>query len=112
MSRLRDELGLWLSSLGFAAEVPFPGLSGRRKWRWDWAKPAPDGRPGGVAVEWQGIMGGGASHLSVTNAVRDHAKLTEAQLCGWLAIQCNAKNYESGECCRWVERALNGDDAA
>lgn len=106
MSRQRDELGIWLAALGFAAEVPFPGLSGTRRWRWDYAiDRRAEGGPA-VAVEYQGVMHRQASHQSVTGAVRDHAKISEGQLCGYTVIQCNAKSVEDGTCLTYVERAM------
>lgn len=99
MSAARDGLGAWLASLGFAAETPFRGLNGTRRFRWDWSR-------GRVAVEWQGIMGGGPSHLSLKGAARDHQKVSEGQLCGFIVIQCNAMNLDSGDCVRWVELAM------
>lgn len=109
MSAQRDALAFWLLRLGFVQEWPFGGISGRRKWRWDFADPGPRRL---IAVEYQGVMHRQASHLSVSGAVRDHQKVTEGQLCGWLVIQCNAKSVESGECLAWVERAIEMREAA
>ena len=53
----------WLGLLGFAPEVPFRGLSGKRQWRFDFAHPTAM-----VAVEYQGK---GVGHMSVSGTFRD-----------------------------------------
>jgi len=94
----KADFATFLGLLGFAVEVPFRGLSGKRRFAFDWARS--DLR---IAVEYQGK---GPGHMSVRGAYRDHEKTTEAQLCGWLLIQCNAKTIENGQCQTWVETAL------
>lgn len=96
MSRARDQLGAYLGAMGFAAEVPFKGVAGTRRWRWDWAR-------GRVAVEYHGI---GVGHQGIKGSWRDHRKVTEGQLCGWLVVQCNVESVDSGECLGWVEAAI------
>lgn len=95
-SRLSDELHLYMTALGFEAEVPHRGLNGKRRWRWDWAK-------GRVAVEYHGV---GVGHQGVAGSFRDHEKTTEGTLCGWIVIQCNRATVKSGKCQEWVELAL------
>lgn len=94
----KDDITLYMHALGFVAEVPFKGLTGKRKWRWDWAK-------GTVAVEYHGI---GVGHQSVKGTWRDHEKTTEGQLCGFTVIQCNAGSVKDGRCFDWIERAVGG----
>lgn len=96
----KHELGIWLEGLGFVPEHPFKGRSGKRRWRFDWALPAD---VGGIAIEYQGQ---GAHTHYVQGTWRDHEKTTEAQLCGWLLIQCNAMTAREGKCQEWVEAAL------
>lgn len=97
----KDDITLYMHALGFPAEVPFKGLTGKRKWRWDWAAH-------GVAVEYHGI---GVGHQGVAGSWRDHEKVTEGQLCGWIVIQCNAGSVRDGRCFNWIERALVGAPA-
>lgn len=97
----KNELGLWLESLGFVPEHPFRGRSGKRRWRFDWALPADLG--GGIACEYNGL---GAHTTYVTGTFRDMEKVTEAQLCGWLVVQCNVETTRDGRCQSWIEEAL------
>ena len=91
-----EDLGVALQALGFVPEVPFPGLTGKRRWRWDWAR-------GRVAVEYHGV---GVGHQGVRGSFRDHEKTTEGVLAGWLVIQCNRSTVSSGRCLEWVDAAL------
>ena len=95
----KDDLHLYLTSLGFRAEVPFKGLSGKRRWRWDWAL-------GAVAVEYHGI---GVGHQSIRGSWRDHEKSTEGQLCGFTVIQCNVASVDDGRCHDWIAKAMEGN---
>jgi hypothetical protein len=85
---------------GFALEVPFGGLSGKRKWRWD----AADTRKA-IAVEYSGI---GPGHRWNEGVTRDYQKITEGQLLGWTVIICNADLVNDGSCLEYVEKALEG----
>lgn len=98
----KHELGIWLETLGFVPEHPFRGRSGKRKWRFDFARPADLGE-GGVAVEYHGL---GAHTSYVTGTFRDHEKVTEAQLMGWLVVQCNVESTRDGRCQAWVDEAM------
>lgn len=89
-------LELYLLGLGFQAEVPFRGLTGKRKWRWDWARDK-------VAVEYHGLGGG---HQSVRGTWRDHEKTTEGILCGYTVIQCNVDTVSKGRCYEWIDLAM------
>lgn len=93
---IKDDLDLYLSHLGFEREIRFPGRSGRRRWRWDYLK-------GRVAVEYHGI---GVGHQSIGGTWRDHEKVTEGQLCGFLVVQCNVESVRDGRCYEWVDAAL------
>jgi hypothetical protein len=78
--------------------VPFRGLSGQRRFRWDAAKPDRM-----VALEYQGI---GRGHQWHVQQATDHEKLTEGQLCGGTVIACDAQSANSGRCVEWIEAAL------
>ena len=82
--------------MGFEPEAPFKGRSGKRRFRFDWAK-----HP--VAVEYDGM---GVGHQSVSGTWSDAQKSNEAALCGWLLIRCNARTAGDGMCQEWVESAL------
>lgn len=101
-----DDFTLWLGLHGFAAEVPFRGLSGTRRWRFDFALPERM-----IALEYDGLGRGDdqsarGGHETRAGLVRDARKGNEAQLCGWTLIRCHATTIESGECQAWVEAAL------
>lgn len=96
MSREKDDLDLYLTGMGFEREVPFRGRSGKRRWRWDYARDC-------VAVEYHGI---GVGHQSVRGTWRDHEKTTEGQLCGWIVVQCNVESVRDGRCYEWIDEAL------
>ena len=98
----KEDLHLYLTSLGFQAEVPFKGLTGKRKFRWDFAKDS-------VAVEYHGVVRNGpGGHQSIAGTWRDHEKVTEGQLCGFTVIQCNVASVDDGRCFQWIDRALEG----
>lgn len=99
MSKVRDDLGAWLvHELGMVPEVRFPGISGVRRWRWDWAD---EGRR--VAVEYEGR---GVGHQSVGGLYRDAEKHSNATVCGWRVIRCTARSVAAGECQRWVSAVM------
>lgn len=99
MSRTRDSL-FWVLKIdhGMRFEVPFKGLTGTRRFRWDAADEALK-----VAVEYQGI---GAGHQWADAQATDHEKLTEGQLCGWVVVLCDAQSARSGRCEDYVTAAL------
>jgi hypothetical protein len=103
MSDTRDALLTYLvHAHGFTLEVPFRGLSGTRRWRWDAARLNAD-ETGGVAVEYQGF---GPGHQWSAGMERDMEKLSEGQLCGWTVIVCGSSSVNSGRCYELVELAL------
>jgi hypothetical protein len=99
VSNTRDSL-LFLLKLekGFELEVPFRGLSGKRRFRWDAADAARK-----LAVEYQGI---GRGHQWASAQAVDHEKLSEAALCGWRVIVCDAQSVNNGKCIEYIEAAL------
>jgi hypothetical protein len=102
VSSTRDAL-LWLLKLekGFALEVPFRGLSGKRRFRFDAAHE--DTR---VAVDYHGWGYGTGAHMYREKQAGDHEKLNEAVLCGWVYLVCDARSVESGRCVEYVDAAL------
>lgn len=95
-SKPLEALSWFLHSLGFTPEVQFSGVNGKRRWRVDFMN-------GKVAVEYQGR---GQGHQSVSGSWRDHDKITELQVCGFTAIQCNARSVNDGRCFKWIEAAM------
>lgn len=85
---------------GFATEVPFGGLSGRRKWRWDAAHPS------GVVCEYQGQ---GFGHHGPKGMARDARKLSEGQLAGLTVIVCTSETVDDGSCIELIEAALRAE---
>lgn len=62
-----------------------------RKWRFDFCWPGAK-----IAVEYDGIMFGHASHSSLSGILRDAEKINEAQRLGWRVFRANAKSVERG----------------
>lgn len=85
--------------LGFTTEVPFAGINGTRKWRWDAARAQEK-----IAVEY---MGYGPGHTYRAGVDRDYRKTSEGQLLGWIVILCNTESVDDGMCLRYVEQALD-----
>ena len=94
---------LWLALMGFEPEVRFGGVSGRRRWRFDYAIPARK-----IAVEYHGQ---GAGHFGLKGAWRDQAKASEATVCGWRLITCNAGSVEDGRCQAWIDTLMEKEGA-
>ena len=102
-----DDFELWMGLTGFAREVRFRGLSGKRQFRFDFAHE--DAR---LAVEYDGIGITGditakGGHQTQSGMTADHEKSNEAQLLGWRVLRCNRKTVDDGRCIRWVEIALD-----
>lgn len=77
-----------------------------RRWRFDFAWPAPK-----VAVEieggvWADRRGSVGRHLTGAGFEGDCEKYNEAAIRGWLVLRLPAKLIESGEDLRLLERAL------
>lgn len=94
----KDDLDLYLSLKGFVTEHAFKGLSGKRRWRFDYA--LPDKK---LAVEYHGI---GPGHQSIKGSWDDQEKASEASICGWTLIICNAGSVKDGRCVGWIDRVL------
>jgi hypothetical protein len=102
LSATRDRLLTYLVHVhAFALEVPFKGLNGKRRWRWDAALDT-------VAVEYSGF---GPGHQWNAGVSSDYEKVTEGQLCGWTVIVCNSDSVNSGKCIAYVEAALAKEGA-
>lgn len=111
MSRTRDSLlELLVYGHGFQVEVPFRGLNGKRRFKFDAARPADVEASGagyaGIAVDYHG-WGAGAGHIYREKQAGDHEKLSEAQLCGWVYIVCNALSVNNGRCVEYIELAMS-----
>lgn len=94
----KENLGIWLCSLGFVAEHPFKGRSGKRRFRFDWALPVHF-----LAVEYDGR---GVGHQSISGTWADAEKSNEAALCGWVLVRCNVQTARDGRCQEWIEEAI------
>jgi hypothetical protein len=68
----------------------------KRKWRFDWIWLDELGDPVKIAIEYDGIMFGHASHSSLAGILRDAEKTNEAQALGWMVFRANAKSVENG----------------
>jgi hypothetical protein len=99
MSSTRDDLLWWLTlHHGFTLEVPFKGLSGKRRFRWDAAR-----EDLMIAVEYQGQ---GIGHNIAPNQASDHEKISEGTLCGWLVIVVDASSVNNGKAFDYITQAL------
>lgn len=72
-----------------------------RRWRFDYAWPA-----GKIAVEYDGIMFGDASHSSLAGILRDAEKCNEAQAMGWRVFRANAKTVKDGSFFALIDAVL------
>ncbi len=70
-----------------------------RKWRLDYAWP--DAK---VALEVHGATYSGGRHVTGTGFAKDREKMNEAQLAGWIVIECTTDNI--GQIREWIERAF------
>jgi hypothetical protein len=99
MSSTRDDFLEWCVYVHHALlEVPFKGLSGKRKFKFDAAWPGLM-----LAVDYQGI---GAGHQWAKEQATDHEKINEAQLTGWMFLLVSAESVNSGKAYTYVEQAL------
>jgi hypothetical protein len=99
VSATRENLLAWLKHVhGFELEVPFTGLSGKRRFRWDAALPERM-----IAVEYQGL---GAGHQWAKEQARDQEKASEASLLGWTVVYCGAELVNNGRCFEYVDIAM------
>lgn len=102
-----DDFELWMGLHGFSREVRFRGATGKRQYRWDFAREDMQ-----IAVEYDGLgrgkedSGERGGHETRSGLMRDAAKSNEAQLLGWKVIRCHAPTIEDGSCMVWVEDAL------
>lgn len=103
-SRLEEEMHLQL--LGskklprFAREVFFHGF---RCWRFDFANTELK-----IAIECHGGLRPGLEgrHIRKEGFTEDREKMTEAQLLGWIVIECTWDQIRRGLALSWVERAV------
>lgn len=98
----KDQLATWLHHAylegTWLPEHPFAGVTGDRKYRFDFAWPEKM-----LAIEYQGI---GRGHQWANEQAKDWCKLTEAQLCGWLVIVCSAATINDGRFGALLDRAV------
>jgi hypothetical protein len=84
-------------------EAPFKGISGKRRFRFDYAWPARL-----LAVEYQGgiYSKGPTGHRTAKGMKEDMEKLNEAVCCGWRVLYVNVDSVASGDAVRWIETAM------
>ncbi len=70
-----------------------------RKWRLDYAWPESK-----VALEVHGATHKGGRHVTGKGFANDREKMNEAQLAGWIVIECTTDNISKIR--DWLERAL------
>ncbi len=87
-----------LAHYGFELEYPFKGRSGKRRFRFDAAKPEIM-----LAVEYDGH---GVGHQSISGTWADADKSNEAQMVGWMILRCNVATARSGYCIDIIEEAM------
>lgn len=75
-----------------------------RKWRFDWAWP--DHR---IALEVNGGVWTQGRHVRGPGYLRDLEKLNEAQLLGWLVLQCVPERLTEAATFALVRRALEAN---
>lgn len=104
-SPARERLLRELDALGFVREVPFRGLSGKRRFRFDAALLDGDGERIVIGVDYHGFGASGA-HQYRGKQAGDHEKVSEAALCGLTYIVCDAISVGSGKCQAYVKQAM------
>ena len=97
MPKEKTELDQFLRQRAWETEHRFHPT---RRWRFDYAAPAIK-----VAVEYDGLYGGGA-HTSVKMVAKDSEKLNQAAILGWLVIRVNAASLRDGSGYLDIERAV------
>lgn len=101
-SRSLKQLTTWLvAGHGFDAEVAFRGLSGRRRFRFDFG--LPDLR---IGVDYHGHGESDAAHNWRASKATDYEKVSEASLCGWVYVICDATSVQNGRCGHYIDEAL------
>lgn len=101
-SPARDSLIAALEQRGFTREVPFGGVSGVRRFRFDAGRADLK-----IGVDYHGFGGfKGQAHTSKKSKANDHDKLNETQLCGWLYLVCNSTSVASGQCLHQIDKAV------
>lgn len=71
-----------------------------RKWRLDYAWPALK-----IGLEIHGGNHSNGRHVRGAGFAEDRAKMNEAQLCGWLILECTPDNIPSMR--EWLDRAFS-----
>lgn len=77
-----------------------------RRWRFDWTWMDERGEPVMIAIEYDGIMFGNASHSSLAGILRDSEKANEAQAMGWQVFRANAKSVGDGTFFALIDNVL------
>ena len=96
----KADLALWLQAAygeSFQAEYRFHPT---RKWRFDYGWPEIK-----VAVEFDGLFGGGA-HTSINMVAKDSEKMNEAAILGWIVIRVNTMSLRDGSGYDAIDRAV------
>ena len=87
------------------AGLPKPEMEYRfdpkRQWKFDlcWSDRK-------VAVEIHGGIWVQKRHVTGQGFTTDREKMNEAQLQGWIVLECTEAQIENGKALHWVERAL------
>ena len=84
--------------------VPRPESRGRQ-FRLDFG--VPDRR---IGVDSHGF-GAGVADMSRKSKAADHEKVSEAALCGWIYIICDAVSVQNGKCAQYIDQSLARRDA-
>lgn len=103
-SLLESQLDADLRRRGITAqkrEYPFKGLSGDRRYRFDFAFPTEK-----VAVEVQGGIWSGGRHTRGKGFEEERSKSAQAQILGWKYIEVTPSMIRSGEAVDLIEQAL------
>ena len=83
---------------GFSQQVLFHPY---RRWRFDFANTSLK-----IAIELHGGVWVNGRHTTGAGFTKDREKMNEAQLLGWIVLECTEKHIKSGEALAWLERAL------
>ena len=85
------------------AEHPFGGISGKRKWKFDFAWPK-----AWLALEVEGGTWSKGRHTRGKGYESDCFKYSEAAIMGWIVLRCTTDMIQAGVHWEWIEMMLTG----
>jgi hypothetical protein len=104
MSELEESLASQIKAINLPVperEYRFQGISGKRKWRFDFAWLCP-----GIAMEVEGGVWSGGRHTTAQGFTKDAEKYNEAAICDWLVLRVTGDMVKDGSALGYLEQAF------